>query len=182
MVGTKRFIAIVVAVAAMAPLALAQGGRAIATEMWDGANSEPVLSVQIAQPGMAAMVEWADPTPLEAGGADIIPFAKVIIYVKEKQVSAAGKPLQFIFTEKATFPAGKDSGPLILTFAVPTKKQTVWFQDPAGKGWISVHDLAKKAQLGYAIKILADNGKKLVLQVDSWPLGDPPIGWGPRPK
>jgi hypothetical protein len=201
MMSTKRFIAriLVAALFLVGSLALVQAQQAnqavqgITVDLKSLDGQTTVVSIPVV-PGTVALVERPSDTtqvklPAFKNGntsnavVTILPFAQIRILVVKGDVQQkdASQPQLVLFMEKAEFSA-KD-GDLTITFNVPAGYQTVWFQDKKDpKSWHAASELATGKVPGYSVVIISEKPGQIVLQVRSWPEGDPTMGWGPKPS
>jgi hypothetical protein len=176
--------------------AFSQAARSVATVLLEGTGAKPTLSIPMLDRNTVALAEWvrADPVALPPNSRDnpsnkkdaILPFAKLRIFVAEeatKEGEAADPLYPLQFREVADFSAGAKPAPLRMSVMLPAKDRTVWFQDPSDrKTWYSAYAIGKGANPYYKLRIVSDDKTTLVLEIDSWPAGDPTMGFGPRPK
>jgi hypothetical protein len=175
-------ISAVLALALVAPLAAqgqsGVGEQSVVTELRSANGKVVVLSIPMVTEGMVAFASWtrADVVVVDAT-TKVLPFAEIQMFVASRPKEGTSAPVTFV--EVPDF--GKAA--LRLRFTLPDKERTAWFRGagPAG-AWHSVNEIAKGGVEGYALKIVEDQYPTLVIDVFSWPPGDPTLGWGPRPK
>jgi hypothetical protein len=172
--------AVVAALILCGSLTFAQGARTLVTELRDGDNPTALVSVRIPDEHLAALLQSVKPDPVtlinqgKNSDARIVPIAEIRMFLSTD-------PKLQTLKEYGGF--SKYVPGLLLTIRLPAADQTVWFRDPNAKSvWYPVQDLGKAHGFKLMVQGEDTNRHTITILVTEWPLGDPMIGFGPRPS